>query len=45
MEITDRQIGVLALIVGAGALWYGWRASTQNKEILTHTREIKKNLT
>lgn len=44
MKITDRQIGVLALFVGFGALVYGYMASSQNKEILAHTKEIKNKL-
>jgi uncharacterized membrane protein YidH (DUF202 family) len=45
MKITDRQIGVFALIISIGALVYGYVASNQNKEILAHTKDIKNNLT
>jgi hypothetical protein len=44
MKITDREIGMLALLVSVGALVYGYVASSQNKEILAHTKEIKNNL-
>ena len=37
MKITDRQIGLLALIVGAGAFWYGYFASkTEQRNNCSH---------
>ena len=44
MKITDRQIAVFGVIVAAVAMWYGYAASVQNKEIISRTKEIKKNL-
>lgn len=44
MKITDRHIAVFGVIVAAAALWYGYAASMQNKEIISRTKEIKKNL-
>lgn len=44
MKITDRQIAVFGVIVAAAALWYGFAASMQNKEIISHTQDIKDKL-
>ena len=44
MKINDRYIAVFSLIVATGALWYGYAANRQNKEIIRHTKEIKDNL-
>lgn len=44
MKVTDRQIAFFGLIVAAGALWYGYAASRQNKEIIARAEEIKKKL-
>lgn len=45
MKITDRQIGYIAIGVGFWAVYLGWSASRQNKEIIAHTKAIRKNLT
>jgi hypothetical protein len=44
MKVTDRQIAVFGVIIATMALWFGFRASNQNKEIIAHTKDIKKNL-
>ena len=44
MKITDRQIAVFGVIVAGWALWYGWNASKQNKEIISHTKDIKNKM-
>ena len=42
--LSDRNLAWLGLGVALGALYYGMMASKQNKEIISHTKEIKKNL-
>jgi len=44
MKITDRQIAVFGLCVAIAALYYGVMASKQNKEIISHTKDIKKSI-
>ena len=42
--MKDRTIGLLALVVAVGALYYGWEASRQNKKIIEHTKALKETL-
>lgn len=44
MKITDRDLAIFGLVVATAALLYGYSASKQNKEILSHTKDIKKRL-
>lgn len=44
MKITDRQIAVFGVVIACAALYYGYLAGKQNREIIAHTKEIKKNL-
>ena len=41
---TDRIIGIIALFVGVGAFYYGFKANKQNKEIIKHTQALKEKL-
>lgn len=44
MKVTDRQIAVFGLIVASAALYYGLMASRQNKEIISHVKDVKKKM-
>lgn len=43
--MSDRTIGIIALVVATAALYYGWQAGRQNKEIIAHAKEIKDSVT
>jgi len=43
-KLTDRNLAWLGVIVAGVALWYGYKAGGQNREIISHTKDLKARL-